>query len=54
MNNVIWSLSSGSTEKQLHETLDKFWREYANFNHNNDHFDSNGFIWNSKYISDGN
>ena len=31
-----------------------FWRKYTNFNHNNDLFDSNEFIWNSKDISDGN
>ena len=53
VNTVIKSLFYGSTEKKLHETLDTFWSEYTNFNHNNDLFDSNGFICNSKYISDG-
>ena len=53
MNNVIKSFFVGSTEKELHETLDMFWRKYTNFNNNNDPFDSNEFIWNSKYISDG-
>ena len=45
---------SGSTEKELHGTLDTFWSEYKNFNQNNDPFDSNEFIWNSKDISDSN
>ena len=31
-----------------------FWRKYKDFNHKNDSFDSNEFIWNSKDISDGN
>ena len=30
------------------------WSEYTLFNHNNDPFDSNDFIWNSKDINDGN
>ena len=54
MNNVIKTLFSGSTEKELHGTLDTFWSEYKNSNQKNDPFDSNEFIWNSKYISDGN
>ena len=54
VNNVIKSLFSWSTEKELHETLDTFWSKYTNFNHKNDHFDSNESIWNSKYIRDGN
>ena len=41
-------------KKELHVTRDMFWCEYTNFNHKNDPFDSNEFIWNSKYISDGN
>ena len=45
---------AGSTEKELHESLNTFWSEYKNFNQKNDHFDSNDFIWNSKDISDGN
>ena len=51
---VIKSLFAGSTEKELHESIDTFWSEYTLFNHKNDTFDSNGFIWNSKYITDGN
>ena len=54
MNTVIKSLFAVSPEKQLHETIDKFWSEYTNLNNNNDTFDSNEFIWNSKYICDGN
>ena len=48
------SFLAGSTEKVLHEALDTFWSEYTLFNHKNDPFDSNYFIWNSKYITDGN
>ena len=54
MNTVIKSLFSGSTEKELHETLDTFWREYTNINNKNYPFDSNKFICNNKDISDGN
>ena len=54
MNTVIKSLFAGSTEKELHETLDTFWSEYKNFNNKNDPFGSNEFIWNSKDISYGN
>ena len=54
MNNVIKTLFAGSTENELHGTLDPFWREHKNFNQNNDTFDSNEFIWNIKDISDGN
>ena len=50
MNNVIKTLFSGSTEKELHGTLDTFWSKYKNFNQKNDPFDSNEFIWNSKDI----
>ena len=32
VNNVIKTLFSGSTEKELHGTLDTFWSEYKNFN----------------------
>ena len=53
MNNVIKTLFSGSTEKELHGTLDTFWSEYTLFNHNNDPFYRNEFICNSKYITDG-
>ena len=54
VNNVIKTLFSGSTEKEFHGALDTFYSEYTLFNHNNDPFESNDFIWNSKYISDGN
>ena len=54
MNNVIKSLFAESTEKELHESLDTFWSEYNLFNHKNDPFDSNDFIWSSKDITDGN
>ena len=54
VNTVIKSLFSGSTEKELNETLDTFWSKYKNFNHKSDPFDSKEFIWNSKDISDGN
>ena len=54
VNNVVKSQFSGSTEEYLHENLDTFWSEYTNFNHNNDPFDINEFIWNSKDISDDN
>ena len=54
VNNVIKSFFFVSTEKDLHEALDTFWSEYTLFNHKNDPFDSNGFIWNIKYITDGN
>ena len=54
VNTVINSLFIGSTEKELYETLDTFWSKYTNFNHKNDPFDSNEFIWNSKDISDVN
>ena len=54
VNNVIRNLFAGSTEKELHGTLDTFWSEYNSFNHKNDPFDSNEFIWNGKYITDGN
>ena len=44
VNTVIKSLFAGSTEKELHETLDTFWSKYTNFIHNNDPFESNEFI----------
>ena len=53
MNNVIKTLFAESNEKELHRTLDTFWSKYKNFNQNNDPFDSNEFICNSKDISDG-
>ena len=54
VDNVIKTLFAGSTEKELHGTIDTFWSEYTLFYHNNDPFDSNVFIWNSKDITDGN
>ena len=54
MNTVIKSLFVGSTERELHKTSNMFWSEYTKFNHNNYPFDSNKFIWNSKYIHDDN
>ena len=41
VNNFIKTLFYVSTEKESHETLDMLWREYKNFNINNDHFDNN-------------
>ena len=54
VNNVIKTFFAGSTEKELHASLDTFWSEYTLFNHKNDPFDSNDFIWNRKDITDGN
>ena len=54
VNTVIKIVFAGSTEKELHETLDKFWSKYTNFNNENNTFNVNEFIWNSKYIIDGN
>ena len=54
VNNVIKTLFSGETEKELHGSLDTFWIEYNLFNHKNNPFGSNYFIWNSKDITDGN
>ena len=54
INNSIKTLYDGLTEKELNETLDTFWSEYTKFNHKNDTFDSNKFIWSSKDISDKN
>ena len=54
VNTVINALFSGSSGKEFHETLDAFCSEYTNFNHKNDPFNSNKFIWCSKYIRDGN
>ena len=54
VNTVIKRLLSGSTKKELHETINTFWSKYKNCNHNNDPFLNNEFLWNSKYISDSN
>ena len=40
MNNVIKSLFAGSTEKELHGTIDTLWIEYKNSNQKNDPFGS--------------
>ena len=54
VNNDIKTLFAGSTEKELYGAIDVFWSEYTLFNNNNDPFDRNDFIWNSKDINDGN
>ena len=54
VNTVIKTLFAGLSEKYLHETLDTFWSENTKFNHNNDPFDSDKFIWSSKDIHDVN
>ena len=41
VNNVIKTVFSGSTKKELHGALDTFWSEYTSLNHNNDPFDRN-------------
>ena len=41
VNNIIKILFTGSTEKELHETLNTFWSKYKNFNNKNYPFDSN-------------
>ena len=54
VNNVIKTLFSGSSEKELHEIFDTFWSKYKKFNHKNDPFEINEFIWSSKDILDVN
>ena len=54
VNAVIKILFDGSPGKQLHETLDTFWSKYTNSNHKNYPFDSNEYIWDSRYIYGGN
>ena len=54
VNTFMKTLFAGSSEKELHEKLDKFCIEYTNLNKNIDTFDSNKFIWSSKYFCDGN
>ena len=41
VNNAIKTLFAGSTEKELHGTLDTFWRKYKKINQKNDPFDRN-------------
>ena len=53
VNTVIKSLFDGSTEKQSHETINKFWSEYTGFNHRKVTFDIHEFICNNKDISYG-
>ena len=47
LNNIINDFFAGSTEKESHESINKFWSKYTNSNQNNDPFDSNEFICNS-------
>ena len=54
VNTVINNLFAGLSEKELYELLDTFWSEYKKSNHKNDPFDSNEYIWSSKYIRDRN
>ena len=54
LNTVIKTLFDGSSDKELHETLNTFWSEYTKSNNKNDPFGSNEFIWISKYIRDSN
>ena len=54
VNTVIKTFFDESPEKELHRTLDMFWRKYTKLNHKNNYFDSNGFIWSSKDIHDSN
>ena len=44
----------GLYEDELHVTLDLFWTDCTDFNHNNGPFDGDEFIWKNKGISDGN
>ena len=41
-------------EEELHGTPDTFWSKLTNFNHNIDPFESNRFIYISKYTCAGN
>ena len=34
----------------MNYTINKFWRDYNDFNHNHGPFDGDYFIWISKYI----
>ena len=54
LNNVIKTLYTGSTEKELYGALGTFWSKYTNSNQNIDPFGINEFKWNIKYISDSN
>ena len=53
VNNFIKTLFDEPCEKELHETLDKFWSGYTKFNYKKYPFDSNVFIWGIKYICYG-
>ena len=39
-NTIIKTMFADSSKKQFHGTLDMFWNEYNDFNHNNEPFDS--------------
>ena len=54
VNTVIKTLFYGFHDKELYETHNPFWNEYTKFNHKNDLFNKNEFIWSSKNICDGN
>ena len=45
---------SGSSDKEFYEILDAIYSEYTKFNHKNDPFESNEFIWSVKAIRVGN
>ena len=49
VNTVIKIWFSGSTEKELHETINTFLSEYTNLNNNNYPFDSNYYFWNMSW-----
>ena len=54
VNNVIKTLFSGSSEKEMNVTLDVFWTEYTAFGNKVGSYYDDEFIWKSKDISDGN
>ena len=54
VNNFIKAFHDRLSEKDLNKTIDTFWSEFTKFNHKNDPFESNEFIYSSKYICDGN
>ena len=54
VNNVFKTLFAGFSEEKLHKMLNNYWSKYTKFNHKNDPFDCNEFIWSSKDICDGN
>ena len=54
VNNVIKTLFYGLSEDEFHVNPDLFWYYYTDFNHDNDPFDGDEYIWKSKDISDDN